>query len=42
MNFTSFCQPLFLEAINAYHVTDNVDTPFRILIRLEPLNTTFI
>ena len=29
MNFTSFCQPLFLEAINAYHVTDNVDTPIQ-------------
>jgi len=29
MNFTSFCQPLFNEAINNYHVTDNVDTPIQ-------------
>ncbi|MBQ8098829.1 MAG: DUF4254 domain-containing protein [Bacteroidaceae bacterium] len=27
MSFTSFCQPIFNEAINRYHVTDNVDTP---------------
>ena len=27
MNFTAFCQPIFNEAINAYHVTDSVNTP---------------
>ena len=29
MNFSAFCQPIFNEAINAYHVTDNVDTPMK-------------
>ncbi|MFA6819373.1 MAG: DUF4254 domain-containing protein [Bacteroidaceae bacterium] len=29
MNFTSFCQPLFNEAINNYHVTDSVDAPIK-------------
>ena len=27
MKFTTFSQDIFNEAINAYHVTDNVDTP---------------
>ena len=26
MSFTSFCQPVFNEAIHDYHIKDNVDT----------------
>lgn len=29
MSFTSFCQTIFQQAIEAYHVTDNVDTPIQ-------------
>lgn len=29
MTFTTFCQPIFNEAIRDYHITDNVDTPIR-------------
>lgn len=27
MSFTTLCRPIFEAAINAYHITDNVDTP---------------
>jgi hypothetical protein len=29
MSFTSFCQPIFNEAIRDYHIKDNVDTPIQ-------------
>ena len=27
MTFTQLCNPIFVQSINDYHVTDNVDTP---------------
>ncbi len=29
MTFTELCNPIFVKAINDYHVTDNVDTPIQ-------------
>ena len=27
MSFTELCKPIFVQSINDYHKTDNVDTP---------------
>lgn len=29
MTFTEFCNPIFVQSINDYHVTDNVDAPIQ-------------
>ena len=29
MTFTELCKPIFVQSINDYHKTDNVDTPIQ-------------